>query len=104
MIPTSQPHRYRCETCKHFYKDSPTRYSLCRKFDQLIDGEDIWFVSRIGCAPHSDAIATEQRIEDVIGELERIESQSTSDDIVSCEYRSGLCVAINLLRNGVEKK
>ncbi len=58
-----------CMTCPHFYKDSPTRYSLCREFDQQIDGEDIGFVSHRGCLSHPLARAWLNR--DVIRELER---------------------------------
>ena len=42
-----------CDTCNHFWVDAPTRYSQCRKIDAQIDGEDIAFIVKIGCASHS---------------------------------------------------
>jgi len=42
-----------CDTCNHFWVDAPTRYSQCRKIDAQIDGEDIAFITKIGCASHS---------------------------------------------------
>ena len=42
-----------CDTCNHFWVDAPTRYSQCRKIDAQIDGEDIAFIIKIGCASHS---------------------------------------------------
>ena len=47
------PHPQRCDTCNHFDKDAPTRYSRCNELKEQIDGEDIAFVAKIGCASHS---------------------------------------------------
>jgi hypothetical protein len=45
-------HPQSCETCKHFWNDAPTRYAQCKKLNEQIDGEDIHFVSKIGCASY----------------------------------------------------
>ena len=42
-----------CDTCNHFWVDAPTRYSQCKKLGIQIDGEDIAFIIKIGCASHS---------------------------------------------------
>jgi hypothetical protein len=45
--------KYRCETCKHWFKNA-----YCRKNDDFVideqEGNAFWFISMVGCASHSD--------------------------------------------------
>jgi len=45
-------HPQRCDTCSHFDKYAPSRYSQCKKLGIQVDGEDIAFIAKIGCASH----------------------------------------------------
>ena len=82
MTAHNQPHKYRCETCSNTYKDDLQGFTYCKEThlvlfvrdgnDKIIDrGVSVLITRCVGCASHSDATKAEQRIADVIAELEK---------------------------------
>lgn len=86
MTARNQPHKYRCETCKEQFDSDHIEYLHERcpmsrwlnthtKLELLYSHVGVTLIrlitSVIGCYSHSDAIKAEQRIKDVIAELER---------------------------------
>jgi len=61
MTPARQPHRQRCETCKHYNDETETEYGMCyaesghreQMYNNTFD-----HVAKYGCASHSSATHT----------------------------------------------
>lgn len=116
------PHRYRCETCNKFHIERLQREEIIEDAiakvwvnqpmcgDEWLLPDHISMSSHYGFCCHSDAVAAEQRIKDVIKELEtriynierarKENSQLTGGHLTVQLYKD----TISLLRNGVEKK
>ncbi len=85
MTARNQPHKYRCETCTYFklYEPERTEFADCLHpdfkndpFMREIHGYEYDRIEVMGCASHSDAGKAEQRIADVIKELQKRESEA----------------------------
>lgn len=108
MTGQPQPHPLRCETCKHKLPDCD-REALGSRVCKKIFLEDPralqigipYFIDIVGCASHSSA-GSQQRIEQVIGELVDLEAKSLSTCDTAFGYREGLKTAIAILREGAK--
>lgn len=65
-----QKHKYRCETCAFGKMNKERDFCECSKAQQIILPSEIQLINSIGCASNSSAGKAEQRIKDVIKELE----------------------------------
>ena len=112
----SGQHPLRCETCKHNKTQPNTILYRCDLREEPISLNQSVLIDELGCASHSSAphpaAAAEQRIKDVIAELERLavlyhaksEEYAETGDTALHERLWGewlaITKAISLLRGG----
>lgn len=93
----AQPHPYRCEMCAYWDKDKHP-HTICKLTNDALEGEDIAFIERHGCCSHSQHQSAEQRIADVIKELE--ETICKTDELYTMDFTGD---AYNSLRDHIKK-
>ena len=57
-------HKQRCETCEYIDKER-YRYYYCKFAKQMLEGEDLAFIEKIGCYSHSSVMDEKNKVLDM---------------------------------------